>query len=213
MGRHVKPRRYDSPIRAEAAERTRQAILAAARKLFIDKGYAAMTMQAVADEAGVALDTVYATVGKKPLLARLLVETAISNTDREVPAEQRGYVQQIRAARSARDKLAIYAGAVVDIQGRLAPLVRAVEAAASAHPDLAAIWREIAERRAENMKKLAAELVRTGEVREGLSIERIADVLWATNSPQLFTLLVTERGWLADDYRAWLADAWCRLLL
>jgi AcrR family transcriptional regulator len=213
LGRHVKPRRYDSPIRAEAAERTRQGILAAARRLFIEQGYAAMTMQAVADEAGVALDTVYATVGKKPLLARLLVETAISNTDREVPAEQREYVQQLRAARSAREKLAIYADAVVDIQGRLAPLVRAVEAAASAHPDLAAIWREIAERRAENMKKLATELVRTGEVRKGLSIERIADVLWATNSPQLFTLLVTERGWSADDYKAWLADAWCRLLL
>jgi AcrR family transcriptional regulator len=213
LPRHVKPRRYESVVRAEAAERTRQSILDAARELFVEQGYAAMTMQAVADRAGVALDTVYATVGKKPLLARLLVETAISNTDREVPAEQRDYVIRIRAARTAREKLTIYAAAVVEIQGRLAPLVRQVEIAGRSHPDLAAIWAEIAERRAQNMKKLAAELHRTGELRTGLSADRVADVLWATNSPELFTLFVDQRGWSVTEYEAWLADAWCRLLL
>ena len=172
-----------------------------------------MTMQAVADKAGVALDTVYATVGKKPLLARLLVETAISNMDREVPAEQRDYVQRVRAAPSAREKLEIYAGAVTEIQARLAPLVRALEAASAAHPDLGAMWREISERRARNMKKLAAELMRTGDVRAGLAADRIADTLWVGSSPQLFTLLVGERGWSEREYAAWLAEVWCRLLL
>jgi AcrR family transcriptional regulator len=213
LRKKVKPRRYESPIRAEAAERTRQRILDAARALFIEQGYAAMTMQAVADTAGVALDTVYATVGKKPLLARLLVETAISNTDHEVPAEQRAYVQRVRAAPSAREKLEIYAVATTEIQARLAPLVRALEAASTAHPDLGAMWCEIAERRAQNMKKLAAELMRTGEVRAGLAADRIADTLWVGGSPQLFTLLVGERGWSEREYAAWLADTWRRLLL
>jgi AcrR family transcriptional regulator len=200
-------------VRAEGAERTRKSILAAARGLFVEQGYAAMTMQAVADRAGVALDTVYATVGKKPLLARLLVETAISNTEHEVPAEQREYVQRVRAARSARDKLAIYAAAVVDIQGRLAPIVREVEIAGRSHPDLAAIWRDIAERRAQNMRKLAADLGQTGELRDDLTVDRVADILWSTNSPELFTLFVHQRGWSPAEYQAWLTDAWCRLLL
>jgi len=213
MGRRVKPRRYTSAVRAEGAERTRQSIFDAARTLFVEHGYAAMTMQAIADRAGVALDTVYATVGKKPLLVKLLVEMAISNTDREVPAEQREYVQRLRAARSAREKLAIYARAVVDIQRRLAPLVRAVEAAATVHPDLYAMWREIAERRAENMKKLAADLQRTDELRTDLTTNQVADILWATNSPELFTLFVVQRGWSPAAYEHWLADAWSRLLL
>lgn len=175
--------------------------------------YMLATMQAVADSAGVALDTVYATAGRKPELIRLLVETAISNTDRAVPAAQREYVQQIRQSRSARDKLATYARAIAGIQGRLAPVLRALEAAGAAHPDLGAIWRGIAERRARNMRRFAAELVRTGEVRPGLDVRSVADVVWATNGPELFTLLVERRGWSIARFEGWLADAWCRLLL
>ncbi len=208
-----KKRRYRSALRAEAAAGTRRAILDAARELFVQRGYEAMTMQAVADAAGVALDTVYDAVGKKPLLARLLVETAISNTDQAVPAEQRDYVRKIQAEPSARGKLAIYARAVADIQGRLAPLVRALQAAAPGHPELGALWQEIADRRARNMKLLAQNLVSTGETRGELSLERIADVLWTFTAPELHSLLVRERGWSAADLEAWLVDAWGRLLL
>ena len=82
-------RRYDTTRRQQGAARTQAAILDAARELFGTRGYAATPMTAIADQAGVALDTVYAAVGRKPELARLLVETAISGTDQAVPAEQR----------------------------------------------------------------------------------------------------------------------------
>ena len=141
------------------------------------------------------------------------METAISNTDQAVPAEQRAYVQRIQAATTAREKLAIYAVAVVDIQSRLAPIVRAVEAAAAAEPELAAIWLEISERRARNMRLFAADLVRTGEVRPDLDPGRVADVIWATNGPEMYMLLVKRRGWTEAELSAWLADAWARLLL
>jgi len=213
--RTVKRRRrhYRSEIRAEGAAETRQRILEAARARFITQGYAAMTMQNIADDAEVALDTVYETVGRKPELVKLLVEIAISNTDREVPAEQRAYVQRIHAATSAREKLAIYANAVADIHQRLAPLVKALESAAQAHPDLGAIWREIAERRAQNMKKFAAELVATGDVRAELDVAGIADVLWAMTAPEMYSLLVDQRGWSQAELEAWLADALARVLL
>src|SRR5580700_3737573 len=90
-------RRYDATGRRHAADRTRTAILDAARELFTERGYAATPMTAIADRAGVALDTVYASAGRKPELARLLIETAISGTTQAVPADDRDYVQAIRA--------------------------------------------------------------------------------------------------------------------
>ena len=97
MIRTVKRRAYDSSSRKEAAKATRQSIFDAARRLFLERGYAGTTMPAIAQAAGVALDTVYATVGKKPTLFRLLIETAISGRDEAVPAEERDYVRAIRA--------------------------------------------------------------------------------------------------------------------
>jgi len=77
--------------------RTHEGIIDAARRIFLDKGYAATTMPAIAQAAGVALDTVYATAGKKPALFRLLIEMAIAGDDGEVPVEEREYVRAIRA--------------------------------------------------------------------------------------------------------------------
>jgi hypothetical protein len=88
-----------------------------------------------------------------------------------------------------------------------------LHAAAPADPELAAVWSEIAERRARNMRLFASEVAATGSLREDVSIEEAADVIWATNSPELYVLLVQERGWDPDQYARWLADAWRRLLL
>lgn len=208
-----KPRSYDSAIRAEAAADTRARILDAARKLLADRGYAAMTMQAIADAAGVALDTVYASVGKKPALVELLFETAISSTEQAIPAEQREYVRNIHEAPRARDKLAIYATAIVAIQRRLAPLIHAVAVAGRSAPELAATWKTISERRARNMKLLAAELIASGDTRPDQTVDTIADVLWVFNSPELYLLFVEQRGWSDARLEAWLTESWCRLFL
>ena len=115
MSEPVKSRTYRSSVREEQARRTRLAILDAARLLFTEQGYAATTIAQIAAGAGVAVDTVYAAVGAKPVLARLLMETAISGTDQAVPAEQRDYVQRVRAAATAREKIHIYATAVTEV--------------------------------------------------------------------------------------------------
>ncbi|HEV3011889.1 MAG TPA: helix-turn-helix domain-containing protein [Actinomycetota bacterium] len=213
MTEHVKPRGYHAPRRQEQARRTRRAILDAATRLFAERAYSATTMTAVADQAGVALDTVYAAVGPKPVLFRLLVETAISGTDAPVPALERDYVRAIRAEPDAARKLTLYAQAIGRIQQRLAPLVQVLQQAAAGDAELAALWRGIADRRAANMRLLAAELAATGALRPELSVEEVADVLWSMNSPELYLLLVDQRGWDPDRYQRWLADAWQRLLL
>ena len=213
MTERVKPRRYHAPRRQEQARRTYLAILDAAGRLFVERGYAATTMSAVAEAAGVVLDTVYAAVGPKPVLFRLLVETAISGTEAPVPALERDYVRAVRAEPNPARKLAIYAQAVVRIQQRLAPLVQVLQQAAAGDAELRALWQEISERRAANMRLLAAELAATKTLRPELTVEEAADVLWSMNSPEFYLLLVGQRGWDPDRYRQWLADAWQRLLL
>ena len=136
MSEPVKPRTYRSSVREEQARRTRLAILGAARLLFTEQGYAATTIAQVAAKAGVAVDTVYAAVGTKPVLTRLLMETAISGTDQAVPAEERDYVQQIRAAGAASEKIRIYAAAVTDVNSRVAPLHLMMRDAAAQAPEL-----------------------------------------------------------------------------
>jgi hypothetical protein len=156
---------------------------------------------------------VYATVGRKPALLRELVETAISGTDEALPAEQRDYVRRIGAAATAVEKVSIYADAVSAIQQRLAPVFRALRDAASTDDDCAALWAEIATRRATNMRAFAADLRSTGELRDDLTDDQVADIVWSMNAAEYWDLLVRERGWTPDQFRDWLTDAWRRLLL
>jgi AcrR family transcriptional regulator len=213
MAKPIKKRAYDSSSRKEAARLTRQAIIEAARRVFIDRGYAGTTMPAIAKAASVALDTVYATVGKKPAVFRLLIEMAISGTDREVPVEEREYVRAIRAETDATRKLRIYAAALRSIQERLAPLFRVLQGAAPLDPQLAALWGNISQRRTKNMCLFAADLAATGRLRQDLSVAKAADIIWSMNSPEFYLLLVAQRGWSPHEFEDWLADAWIQLLL
>ena len=122
-------------------------------------------MAAIASRAGVALDTVYATVGRKPELARLLIETAISGTDQATPAEQRDYVRSIQAAPDAETKIAVYAAAITAIAPRMALVLDIIQQAASTEPQLAALRTEIAERRAANMRLFVADLAAAASLR------------------------------------------------
>jgi AcrR family transcriptional regulator len=151
--------------------------------LFVQHGYAATTIADIARRASVAVDTIYSTVGRKPALLRELVETAISGSDQVVPAEQREYVVRIQRAATAREKIDIYARAVAEIQQRLAPVYIALRDAASTDADCAALWAQISERRAKNMRRFVIELSATGERRTDMPPDELADVIWSMNGP------------------------------
>ena len=209
----VKGRRYDNVGRRARSEETRQRIFRAARALLVEQGYRATTIAGIARAAGVHVDTVYELAGRKPVLLRELIEQAISGTDAPVAAEERDYVAAIRAEPDPQRKVAIYAGAVRHIQARMAPLFSALRDASTTEPEAAQVWREIGDRRAANMRTLAAELQSAGGLRRGVTIDEAADTIWATNSSELYVLLTVERGWSPDRYERWLADTWRRLLL
>lgn len=209
----VKRRAYDSAGRQAQSRATRQRIIDVARDLMVERGYRATTVSEIARRSGVHVDTVYELVGRKPILLRELIEQALSGTDHAVPAEERAYVAAIRAEPDPAAKLAIYAGAVRDMQARLAPLFLALRDASATEPEAQQVWRALSDRRAANMRKLAQDLHDAGGLRPGLSIDEAADTIWATNSSELYVLLTVERGWPPDRYERWLADTWRRLLL
>lgn len=213
MVEHLPSRRYHSPLRAEQAAHTRAAIIDAARHLLIAEGFAGTTVQKIAARADVNVDTIYRSIGRKPEVLRAVLESALSGTSETVPAAERDYVMRVRAAQTAGEKIDIYADALAQMQQRLAPIFIALRDASRTVPASRALWEEIAERRARNMRDFAADLRVTGEVRDDLDDEQIADIVWSMNAPEFWLLLVEERRWSPDRFRTWIADAWKRLLL
>src|SRR4051794_15419690 len=175
-------RGYQSEKRRTQSEATRQRILVAARALVVERGYRGMTIAELARRSGVHVDTVYELVGRKPVILRELVERAISGTDRPLDPVERDYVQQITVEPDAGKKLDLYAAAMRRILARLAPLFLALRDASATDPEAAQVWSQISERRAANMRLLAADLIATGQLREDLTIDEVADTIWATNS-------------------------------
>jgi AcrR family transcriptional regulator len=207
-------RRYDASGRRAAARETRARIVDTGHRLFLERGYAATRMAEVAQEAGVSLETVYTSVGTKSALIRHLVEIALSGTDEPVPALERASTQEIRDQPDPRQKLVMFAGVVRRLNERVAPLWALIREAAAGDPELKALADELDQRRAGHMRVFVAEsLEATGALRPGLSLETAADIVWATNAPEFFLLLVRDRGWDADFFERWLADTWTRLLL
>lgn len=213
----VKPspsrRRYDATRRQAAAAQTRQTIAAAARALFITRGYTATTMAMIAVAAGVAPDTVYATFGPKAALFRHVVEIALSGANEPIPALKRDIMRDVHAEPNQGHILELMAHNIRLIHERLAPLFDVLSVAAQTDEELKAFAAELGARHVVHMRAFVEELAAKGGLRVGLTHEMAADVVWMTTSSEVYLLCVRERGWTPAVFEAWLADSWKRLLL
>lgn len=212
MSSEGKPRAYDGSARRARAERTRARVLASARRLFVEHGYAATSVSEIARAADVSVDTVYTAVGRKPEILLVVVDMVLASSDRPLPAGERDYVRAVQEAPSAVAKLETYAAALGRLMPTVAPLLLALRDAGLTDVACAATWRHVVERRAANMLLLAADLRATGSVRDDLTDEQVADLVWSTNSPEWFAAWAS-RGRSPDDYAATLADLWTRTIL
>jgi TetR/AcrR family transcriptional regulator, regulator of autoinduction and epiphytic fitness len=202
----VVKRRYESAHRQEQARQTRRAILDAAGKLFVDPGYAATTLTAVAAASGVAVQTVYKIFGSKRSLLSELVNVTIAGDDEPVALAQRQFVADIAALSDARAKLARYATHLTQTHVRQVQVMLALANAATADPDAAAIWRKNLHDRRQGMAMFAAELARTGQLRADQTIDSVADVLWLAMDIRNYDWLVRERGWTHAQFQRWYVD-------
>jgi AcrR family transcriptional regulator len=212
MAESVKKRKYDASRRRAAAEQTRAAVLRAARELFTSRGYAGTSVAEIARVAGVSVDTLYEAVGRKPQLLLAVHDMELAGGDAPVEAEQRDYVQQIRAAPTAAAKITAYAWALARLLPRTVPLLESLRAAGETDPACREVYQAIRERRAANMRLFAAYLRATGELRDDLDDDAVADLVWSMNAPEYF-LLITSRDRTAEQYADIIRDVWIRTLL
>jgi AcrR family transcriptional regulator len=170
-------------------------------------------MAVIADAAKVSIETIYLSVGGKSSLVRCLVETALSGGEEPVPPLEREGVQEIRNEIDPHRKLQMFARMVHLLLERVAPIWQVVLEAASTDGELRSLVVELKERHVGSMRSVIEDLAAVGRLRPEISNEIAADVLWAMNSPEFYSLLVAGRGWSGETFETWLADAWQRLFL
>ena len=158
------------------------------------RGYPETTVADVARRAKVSVDTLYASVGRKPQLLLAVHDMMLSSADEPVVAEQRDYVTAIRAASGARAKLATYAEALGRVFPLTVPLAESLRVAAQTDAECRKVWEGLNERRATNMLLFARDLRATGELREDLTDEDVAHLVWTTNSPEFYRLTDRTRA-------------------
>jgi AcrR family transcriptional regulator len=196
-------RRYTSTKREAQARETRRAVLEAARELFVAGGYAATTIQAIAERAGVAVQTVYAVFGSKRELMRQLIEATITGGDGPLSVNEQAESQTVASEPDGRRRAALDAALARAIIERVAPVVRVAEEASASDPELAAVMEEVKAARRQEM----TESVRILAGPDGPRSERedAAATLYVLYSPQVATMLKDDYGWTSDRYERWLA--------
>jgi len=214
MGRSVKrPRAYDSTGRREQARQTRARVLESARARFLEHGYTATTIPAIAKDAGVSVETVYKAFGNKAGLLKTVFDIAIVGDDEPVPMLERDAVKANRAEPDPRKKLRIYGEFYVTSAARAVPVQLLARDAARSDPAAAAVWQQMIDERLTGMTRFAQDLHDGGHLRVGVSVDQARDVLWTFNSAELWELLVITRGWTPEDFGHWIGDMLIAALL
>jgi AcrR family transcriptional regulator len=203
------PVRY--PRRADRARRTHQALVTAAAELFAEVGYAATTIDALAQRAGVGRATVFTSApGGKPQLLKEARDQAIAGDDEPVPIPQRSWFTDAMAQTDPRELLRRQAANYRRILDRAARLERALVTAAATDPALADLHAEARRQRYFGSRLVAGRL---GEVGALADPETAAETIYALCGHDVYLLLVDDRGWTPDRYESWLATQLIRGLL
>jgi AcrR family transcriptional regulator len=211
MSDEVKPRRaYRSERRREQAGETRERVLAAAAKLFAERGFESATIAGIAAEAGVSPETVYGGFRNKRTLLGELVRRAARGGEQAPVPEQAG-PRAVAAAGSQREQLRLFAADISLRLERVGPLVEVLTIAARTDPQLAELLATIHGERSRNLSTFVNALERNGPLR--VRSDAALDDVWALASPELHQLLTRRRGWTRERYCEWLADSLGALLL
>ena len=209
----VKKRKYDMANRARQAAETRRRIVDAAARLFLRQGYAATSMNAIAVGAGVAVQTVYASMSTKRDILEAVIQSSVRGHDDEVPVTAASGWREMEADADPCHKLAKFARIHREICEREAELFAVLETAAAVDPEVAPLLRDKERFRYEDQARVARSLRRQRGLRPGLSTRKAGDIIWALASERIYLTLVHERGWSPEHYETWLADQLAAALL
>ena len=204
-------RKYSSIVRDEQAARTRARILDAAAALFLERGYGHTTMKAIADEAGVARDTVHAVFGSKARVLTALIDVRLVPDGSVANITERPDAQRIKHERDQHKQIELFADFITDVSTRIRPVFEVLRTAAAVEPEMVKVLREMDGFRLRNMQTYARWFAARGPLR--VTTKRAGEIIWTLASPDVGRMLCDELGWSQAQHARWLAESLTAALL
>lgn len=198
-------RAYRSGLRATQADATRRAILAAAGVVCREGGWQNATIAAIAKEAGVSKETIYAVFGTKVAVIGEMVKASVAEA---VPGEHFLDQERPKAIGATVDpdrRIEFWAAYLTEIMQRVSPLMSVVRAGAEAEPEMAELYRALHRGRRANLSRVAQSILGQGGAKDARSVESTTEILWQLASPEMFTLLTGVGEYSTRQYGDWLA--------
>ena len=200
-------RSYDASRRREQARARRLAVVLAARDLFERDGFRPTTIAAIAAHAGVSAESVYKGFGSKAALAKAVFDLVIAGDDEPIPVAERPAMLAVRAEPDARRKIAMFVEGLAQRQARSARAQIVIRDGRHVDDSLAPVWAKLNDEGMAGMTMLGRHLLETGQLRDGIDLEEVRDVLWTYLAIDNYERLVLTQGWPPERYSRWLAHA------
>jgi AcrR family transcriptional regulator len=200
-------RSYDASGRREQARARRLAVVLAARELFERDGFRPTTIAAVAAHAGVSAESIYKGFGSKAALAKAVFDVVIAGDDEPIPVADRPAAQAVRDEPDARRKIAMYVEGLAQRQARSARVQILIRDGRHVDDSLAPVWAKLTVEGLTGMTGLGRHLLNTGQLRDGIGLDEVRDVLWNYLAIDTYERLVLTQGWPLERYSQWLAHA------
>ena len=200
-------RSYDASGRRAQARARRLAVVLAARDLFERDGYRPTTIAAIAAHAGVSAESVYKGFGTKAALAKAVFDLELAGDDEPVPVAERPAMQAVRDEPDVRRKIAMFVDGLAQRQARSARVTILIRDGRHVDDSLAPVWAKLHDEGLTGMTTLGRHLLETGQLRNGIGLDEVRDVLWNYLAIDHYERLVLSRGWSLERYTRWLAEA------
>lgn len=184
----------------------RAAVIDAARTLFTERGYGSTTIDAISAHSDVPPATVYRLFSSKRGILKAILDVSIAGDDAPVSLPDRPRVREPLADPDPKNQLAGFVAVTSDVNSRTAPIYRILVGAASSDPDAAALLDDLNRQRRKGQGQIARSLAQAGQLRPGLSERDAADIVYTLMSPEVYRLLVVDRGWPPERYERWLTQ-------
>jgi AcrR family transcriptional regulator len=198
-------RTYDATSRRERARQRRLDVVLAAQELFDANGFQATTISGIARRAGVSAESIYKGFGTKAALAKAVFDYVIAGDDEPVPIAERPQVQAIHDEPDVRRKIRLYLAGAGERQQRSARVQILIRDGRHGDETLRETWQTLLDERLTGMTMFGRHLFGTGDLRAGITLDEVVDVLWTYISVELYELLVLLRGWSLERYEEHLA--------
>jgi AcrR family transcriptional regulator len=193
----------EGAARQARTRRTRAAVVDAARTLFLERGYAATTIEAISGLSDTPQATVYRLFSSKLGILKAVLDVSVVGDDHAVAMLDRPQVRALVSDEDPKQQLAGFAALLRDVMARAAPMHRILADAARSDEDAASLLAQLGRQRQEGQRRIARSLARSNALRPGLRERDAADVIYALASPEVYGLLVFDRGWSAERYEKW----------